>query len=268
MKLNLKSPLAIFDLETTGTNVSSDRIVEISIFKVLPDGSEEIKTMRIKPGIPISHESSMIHGIYDKDVADAPLFSQVAPTLDKFLEGCDLGGFNVMKFDIPLLIEEFLRADIEFDISKRKLVDAQKIFFLMEKRTLTAAYKFYCNKELKGAHGAEADTRATYEVIKSQIERYDGQSVEDARGNQMGVVENNINALHKISFGKTVDLASRIVLNDNNEEVFNFGKFKGKPVEEVLKSEKGYYDWMMKGDFPIDTKKKLTEIKLRGFNAR
>lgn len=268
MKLNLKSPLAIFDLETTGTNVSQDRIVELSIIKIMPDGEEIIKTMRINPTVPIPTEVSMIHGIYDDDIKEAPTFKSISKSLSAFLEGCDLGGFNCLKFDIPLLVEEFLRAGVDFETDSRKLVDAQKIFHMMEKRTLTAAYKFYCNKVLEGAHGAEADTLATAEVIKAQIERYEGQEVVDSLGNKLGVMENNMTNLHNISASNMVDLAGRFVFNKDGIEVFNFGKHRHKPVEEILKLEKGYYDWMMKGDFPQDTKRKLTQIKLRGFNQK
>lgn len=268
MKLNLNNPLAIFDLETTGTNVSQDRIVELSVVKIMPDGEEIIKTMRINPTVPIPTEVSMIHGIYDKDIQDAPTFKSISKSLATFLDGCDLGGFNCMKFDIPLLVEEFLRTGIDFDTDNRKLVDAQKIFHMMEKRTLTAAYKFYCNKVLEGAHGAEADTLATAEVIKAQIERYEGQEVIDSLGNKLGTVENNMSSLHSLSASNMVDLAGRFVLNQDGIEVFNFGKHRHKPVEEILKLEKGYYDWMMKGDFPQDTKRKLTQIKLRGFNQK
>lgn len=268
MQLHLTNPLAVFDLETTGTNISTDRIIEISIVKIMPDGSEEVKTRRINPTIPIPAESSMIHGIYDKDVKDEPTFKSVARSMYDFLDGCDLGGFNCLKFDIPLLVEEFLRADVEFDTSGRKIVDAQKIFHLMEKRTLSAAYQFYCNKTLDDAHSAEADTLATAEVIKAQVERYDGQEVVNPMGKVIGTVANNMKNLHEITAANMVDLAGRFVMNDDGVEVFNFGKHRHKSVEEILKAEPGYYDWMMKGDFPLDTKRKLTQIKLRGFNAR
>lgn len=268
MKLILKNPLAFFDLETTGTNISHDRIVEISILKVMPDGQEFLQTHKINPEIPIPAESSAIHGIYEEDVADAPTFKSLAKSFLKFMEGCDLAGFNIIKFDVPILVEEFLRAGTDFDITKRKLIDAQKIFHLMEKRNLTAAYKFYCNKILKDAHSAEADTVATYEILKRQIEMYDGQKVEDLQGNTIGYIQNDIHVLHELTFTKMVDLAGRMVFNENGIEVFNFGKHKGKAVSEILAREPSYYDWMMNGDFPLDTKRKLTEIKLRGFNNR
>ena len=268
MQLNLKNPLAVFDLETTGTNISTDRIVEISVVKIMPDGEEIVKTMKINPTIPIPIETSMIHGIYDKDVKDAPTFKSIAKSLAEFLNGCDLGGFNCLKFDIPLLVEEFARVEVDFDISSRKFVDAQKIFHMMEKRTLTAAYKFYCGKSLDDAHSAEADTLATAEVIKAQVEKYEGQEVVNPMGKVVGTMANDMKNLHEVSAANMVDLAGRFVTNDDGVEVFNFGKHRHKPVEDVLKAEPGYYDWMMKGDFPQDTKRKLTQIKLRGFNAR
>jgi DNA polymerase III subunit epsilon len=266
MNLNLKNPIAFFDLETTGINIATDRIVEISILKVSPNGTEESRTDLVNPGIPIPAESSMIHGIYDKDVKDAPAFKELAKNLSNFLKGCDLAGFNILKFDVPLLVEEFLRADINFDISKRKMIDAQKIFHLMEKRNLSAAYKFYCNKTLENAHSAEVDTLATYEIFKQQLEMYDGKEVEDMQGNKIGIIENDMETIHKITFQNVVDLAGRMVLNDDGIEVFNFGKHKGKSVVEVLEKEPMYYDWIQKNDFTLDTKRKLTEIKLRQFN--
>lgn len=266
MQLQLKNPIAFFDLETTGVNVTNDRIVELSFVKVLPSGETVKKTMKINPQVPIPLESSLIHGIYEKDIVDAPTFKQIAKNLAVFLEGCDMAGFNILKFDLPLLVEEFLRVDLEFDISGRKLVDAQKIFHMMEKRTLSAAYQFYCGKVLEGAHGAEADTLATYEVLKAQVEKYAGQEAVDALGKKVGVIENDMSTLHNLTASKMVDLAGRMVKNDKGVEVFNFGKHRLKPVEDVLKSEPGYYDWIMKGDFAQDTKRKLTKIKLRGFN--
>lgn len=268
MKLNLKNPLAFFDLETTGTNTTNDRIVEISIVKITVKGEQEIKTRKINPTIPIPLETSLIHGIYDEDIKDSPTFKQIARSLADFVEGCDLAGFNILKFDVPVLVEEFLRADINFDVSKRKLIDAQKIFFMMEKRNLSSALKFYCGKELEGAHSAEADTLATYEVLKGQLEKYEGQEVTDLMGNKLGVIENDMAKLHQLTTSNMVDLAGRMVFNKDGDEVFNFGKNKGKLVSEILKREPGFYDWMMKGDFPLDTKRRLTEIKLRAFNNR
>ncbi|KYG72534.1 MULTISPECIES: 3'-5' exonuclease [Roseivirga] len=265
MQLNLKNPLVFFDLETTGINIAQDRIVELAFLKVMPNGETEKKVHLVNPTIPIPEESAMIHGIRDEDVADKPTFKELAKNLAKFLEGCDLGGFNIVRFDVPLLVEEFLRAGVDFEVSQRKLIDAQKVFFLMEQRTLTAAYKFYCGKELEGAHGAEADNDATYEVFKAQIEKYNGQAVTDASGRDLGKIENNMASIHHLVASNMVDLAGRMVFNDKGVEVFNFGKNKGKPVADVLKREPGYYDWMMQGDFPLDTKRKLTQIKLRGF---
>jgi DNA polymerase-3 subunit epsilon len=265
MKLNLKNPLAFFDLETTGTNIANDRIVEMAFLKVMPNGDTHKLVERINPGMPIPEESSMIHGIRDEDVKDAPTFKTIAKKLAKFLEGTDLGGFNIVRFDVPVLVEEFLRAEVDFEIGNRKLIDAQKIFFMMEKRTLTAAYKFYCDKDLEGAHGAEADTIATYEVFQSQLERYEGQEALDMGGNVLTTIQNDMASIHQLVASNMVDLAGRFVLNDKGVEVFNFGKHKGKPVADVLKKERGYYDWMMQGDFPLDTKRKLTQIKLRDF---
>lgn len=243
----------VFDLETTGMSVNQDRIVEFSYIKVMPDGTENIKTLRFNPGIPIPHEVSLIHGIYDEDVKDAPLFKQKAKELAEEFKGCDFAGFNSNKFDFPLLVEEFLRAGVEFDVENRKFVDAQRIFHMMEQRTLTAAYKFYCNKELVNAHSAEADTIATLEVLKAQIERYEN-------------LENDVDFLHNFTKqDKNVDLAGRMVYNNDGVPVFNFGKHKGKPVQEVFKTDFGYYDWMMNGDFAEDTKRRLTQIKLQGF---
>lgn len=266
MKLNLKNPIAFFDLEATGTNVSTDRIVEISIVKIQPDGGQTIFTKKVNPTIPIPLESSLIHGIYDKDVKDEPTFKDLAKDIYQFIGQSDLAGFNVLKYDIPLLVEEFLRAGIEFDLDKRNLLDAQKIFFMMEKRNLTAAYKFYCGQTLENAHSAEADTLATLDVFKAQVERYLGEEMEDLQGNVVGTFENDMKKLHDLLNEKMVDLAGRFVFNSEGVEVFNFGKQKGKPVSQVLKEEPGYYDWMMRGDFPLDTKRKLTQIKLRGFN--
>jgi len=263
-QLNLKNPLVIFDLETTGTNISKDRIVEVAMIKAKPDGTTEEKCRKLNPTIPIPKEVSEIHGIYDKDVENEPTFKQIAKSLADWLEGCDLAGFNVVHFDLPMLVEEFLRASIEFDIDNRKVVDAQKIFHLMEKRNLSAAYKFYCDKELKDAHSAAADTQATYEVLMAQIEKYEGQDVVDGLGKKLGTIENDIAAVNRLSQNRMVDLAGRIIYKDG-QEVFNFGKHRGKPVAEVLRKEPSFYDWMMKGDFPMDTKRKLTQIKLKGF---
>jgi len=267
MELNLSRPLAFFDLETTGINVTKDRIVEISILKVEPNGKTETKTLRINPTIPIPPVVTAIHGITDDDVKDCPTFKEVASMLAHFLLNCDLAGYNSNKFDIPLLIEEFLRADIDFDINGRRLVDVQNIFHKMESRTLSAAYKFYCHKELIGAHGAQADTLATYEILKAQLDRYQDVEYTDSKGKSDRPIINDIKALHEFSYNsKNADLAGHIAFNDNGLEVFNFGKHKGSLVSEIFKKEPSYYDWMMKAEFPLSTKKVITAIKLRGFN--
>lgn len=265
-QLNLKNPLVVFDLETTGTSISQDRIVEMAFSKVSPDQSIEEKCQRINPTIPIPNETSKIHGIYDDHVKDKPPFKQVAKSLANWLKGCDIAGFNVLHFDLPLLMEEFLRADVAFDVDNRKVVDAQKIFHLMEKRNLMAAYKFYCGKELENAHSALADTKATLDVLISQIERYEGQEVQDLLGKKVGRIENDMSSIDRLSQNRLVDLSGRMVFKGDTQ-VFNFGKHRGKSVAKVLKQEPSFYDWMMKGDFPLDTKKKLTQIKLNDFES-
>ncbi len=245
--------MVFFDLETTGVNVASDRIVEISWLKIQTDGSESIKTHLVNPTIPIDPRAIAIHGITDEDVKDKPTFSDLARTLAKEFEGCDFAGYNSNKFDIPLLAEEFLRADVDFDLRKRKFIDVQVIFHKMEQRTLTAAYQFYCKKVLEDAHSAEADTLATYEILKAQLDHYEH-------------LQNDVDYLSVFSTqNRSVDLAGRIIYNDKDIEVFNFGKYKGEPVEEVLKKDPGYFGWILKGDFPLYTKKVLTNIKLRAF---
>lgn len=267
MQLKLKNPIIFFDLETTGIDVSKDRIVEIALIKVRVNGEEEQKELRVNPGVPIPLEASLIHGIYDEDVKDCPSFKELAKTLARFMEGCDLAGFNSNRFDIPLLAEEFLRADVDIDLRKRKFVDVQTIFHKMEKRTLEAAYRFYCNAELVGAHGAMADTKATYEVLKSQLDRYEGVDFKDQNNQVSQPIVNDIQALSEFSsFNENVDFAGRIVRNEQGVEVFNFGKNKGIPVEKVLQEQPGYYAWMMSSDFPLYTKRVLTEIKLRMAN--
>ena len=263
MKLNLKKPIIFFDLETTGVDICKDRIVEICMLKVLPTGDEILKTKRINPTILIPLESSMIHNIYDEDVAHSPTFAQLARGMEDFMQGCDLGGYNLCKFDIPLLAEEFLRCNIDFDISNRAIVDVCRIFHQMEQRTLSAAYKFYCDKVLDNAHSAEFDTIATYEILKAQIQRYENISMVSADLKEVFPVSNDMQQLHKFTAQNTVDLCGRIVFNNDGVEVFNFGKYKNVPVTEVLRKEPSYYDWMMKGDFPLYTKKVLTKIKLR-----
>jgi len=266
MKLNLRNPLCFFDLETTGINITQDRIIEIGAVKMMPNGEVIRKATRINPTIPIPTESSAIHGITDEDVKDKPTFKEVAKDYAKFFEGADLGGFNVLKFDIPVLVEEFLRAGVEFDYNRKKIVDAQRIFHLMEKRTLSAAYKFYLNKDLVNSHSAEADAEATMEVLIAQVERYDGMDVTDGLERKVGEIRNDVESLNKLTATGLVDLAGRMVRNEKGIEVFNFGKHKNKPVLSVLKEEPSYYDWMMNGDFALDTKRRLTEIKLRSFN--
>jgi DNA polymerase III subunit epsilon len=262
MKLNLKIPLCFFDLETTGINITQDRIIEIAVIKVMPGGEIIRKSNLVNPTVPIPPESTVIHGITNEDVADKPTFKEIAKDYVKFFEGADLAGFNILKFDVPMLVEEFLRAGVEFDYSRKKLIDAQKIFHMMEKRTLSAAFKFYCGKEMTDAHSAEADTQATMDVLFAQIERYENQEVTDGLGNKVGVIKNDMEELNKLTATEMVDLAGRMVKNDKGEPVFNFGKHKNKPVLTVFKEEPSYYDWMMKGDFSLDTKRRLTEIKL------
>ena len=261
MKLNLKRPLAFFDIESTGINVSSDRIVEISILKAMPDGTEQVKTLRINPEMPIPLEASLVHGIYDEDVAHEPTFKQVGEELSRFLDDCDLAGYNSNKFDIPMLVEEFLRAGVDFEVDNRHFVDVQNIFHQMEQRTLKAAYQFYCGKTLENAHSAEADIRATYEVLLAQVERYENKEWEDRRGNKSKPVQNDVPALHAFtSQNKWADLAGRLVYDDKGNEIFNFGKHKGRTCVEVFKTEPSYYAWMMQGDFALTTKKKLSQI--------
>lgn len=248
--LQLKKPLAIIDLETTGVNPGTDRIVEIAIVKVLTDGTRIVKRKLLNPEMPIPKGASDLHGITNEMVKDAPTFKQAAHELKQVLDGCDLGGYNSNRFDIPLLMEEFLRAGVEVDMRNRKLVDVQSIYHKMEPRTLSAAYRFYCNKNLEGAHGAEADASATLEVLEAQLAKYP----------ELG---NNIDSILKVTGeDQIVDFARRFVM-ENGTEVFNFGKYKGRPVADVLKAEPQYYDWMMKGDFPQHTKQKLTEIYTR-----
>jgi len=248
--LQLTKPLAFIDLETTGINLATDRIIEIAIVKVLPDGKRSVKRKLINPGMTIPKQSSDIHGITDEMVKDAPVFKEVAHELKQMLDGCDIAGYNSNRFDIPLLVEEFLRADVDFDMKGRRLLDVQNIFHKMEQRTLSAAYKFYCSKNLDGAHSAEVDASATHEILIAQLERYPdlGTSIDSV--------------LKLIGEESIVDFARRFIM-ENGVEVFNFGKYKGKAVADVLRNEPQYYDWMMKGDFPQYTKQKLTEIRTR-----
>jgi DNA polymerase III subunit epsilon len=261
MKLNLKRPLAFFDLEATGVNVGVDRMVEIAILKAMPDGSEQMLVKRINPEIPIPLVTSLIHGIYDEDIKDEPTFGQVAQEIADFIGDADLAGYNSNKFDIPMLLEEFLRAGVDIDMTDRKFVDVQNIFHQMEQRTLKAAYKFYCDKDIINAHSAEADIRATYEVLLAQLEKYKDTEFEDKQGKKSIPVQNDVEALHHFTnMNKPVDFAGRLVYNEKGEETINFGKHKGRTVESIFDAEPSYYSWMMQGDFPLFTKKKLEEI--------
>jgi len=251
MKLQLTKPICFFDLETTGTNISKDRIVEIAIVKVHPDGKEETKTWRVNPTVPIPAMVSEIHGIYEKDIADKPTFKELAPEVHQFIKGCDLAGYNSNRFDIPLLAEEMLRAGVDFDLNNNVAVDVQTIFHKKELRTLVAAYKFYCDGDLTNAHAAEADSKATYEVLKAQLERYDD-------------LPKDMKSLSQYTTQRrTVDFAGFIVYDEDNNEVFGFGKNKGRLVSDVLEKEPGYYNWIQNADFPLYTKKVLTAIKLK-----
>ena len=255
MKLNLTKPLVVFDLETTGINITQDKIIEISYIKILPNGNEESKMMRINPERHIPEASTLIHGIKDEDVKDCPTFKEVAQSLANDFAGCDFAGFNSNHFDIPMLVEEMLRAGVDFDVRKSRLVDVQNIFHKMEQRTLIAAYKFYCQKDLVHAHSSMADTTATYEVLKAQLDRY------------AGTLKNDIDFLAEFSrMNSNVDLAGRMVYNDQKEVVFNFGKHKGESVVHTLRHDPGYYSWILQGDFPRDTKNVLTRIKLKDAN--
>ena len=267
MELNLTKPIAFIDLETTGVNVTTDRIVEISIIKISPGEKTEIRTERINPTIPIPSKVTDIHGITDEDVKDKPNFSEIALSLSQFIDNSDLAGYNSNKFDIPMLVEEFLRAEVDFEITGRKLVDVQNIFHKMEPRNLSAAYKFYCKKKLEGAHSAEADAMATYEILKAQLDKYNKTPFENKDGEISYPVKNDMAALSEFSYHtRTADLIGHIIYDENDIEVFNFGKYKGKSVQDVFKTEPQYYNWMMKSQFPHYTKKVITAIYLRGFN--
>jgi DNA polymerase-3 subunit epsilon len=253
MQLNLRRSLAFVDLETTGINITTDRIVEISVLKISPEGKEEWMTSRINPEIAIPPKSTAIHGISDADVADSPRFRDIAKNLASFLEGCDLSGYNALKFDIPVMAEEFLRVNVDFNFKKRRYVDVQVIFHKKEQRTLAAAYQFYCKRDLQNAHSSMADTMATYEVLKAQLDRYKD-------------LENDVEKLADFSaYNNSADFIGRIIFDENGDEIFNFGKYKGKLVVQVFRDDPSYYSWMMKGDFSLYTKKVLTEIKLREF---
>lgn len=252
MELKLQKPIVFFDLETTGVNAIHDRIVEISYIKVFPDGNEESKTLRINPERHIPEQSSAIHGIYDEDVKDCPTFKQVARDIAAIFVNSDIAGFNSNYFDVPMLVEEMLRAGIDFDITKCRLIDVQNIYHKLEQRTLSAAYKFYCGKNLEDAHSAQADIRATYEVLKAQLDKYPDK------------LNNDVQFLSSFSkMNDNVDFAGRIIYNDKHIPVFNFGKYKGQSVEDVLARDPGYYGWMMQGDFPQNTKQVLTKLRLK-----
>ncbi|HOH99006.1 MAG TPA: exonuclease domain-containing protein [Bacteroidales bacterium] len=267
MKLQLQKPIAFFDLETTGTNLTEDRIVEISVLRIDAEGNETTLTERFNPGIPIPPFATAIHGISDEDVKDKPFFKERASYIWGFMKQCDLSGYNALRFDIPFLAEELLRAEITIDIRQHRVIDVQNIFHKMEPRNLVAAYKYYCNKELVNAHSAEADTRATYEVLLAQLDRYQHETIKDANGKLYTPVQNDVDALHKFSYySKFVDLAGHIVYDDKNVEIFNFGKYKGRSVSKVFKDEPSYYDWMMKSQFPLYTKKVIERIYLSGIN--
>ncbi len=251
MELNLTKPIIFFDLETTGINIAKDRVVEISILKVFPNGNKESKTWLVNPEVAIPKESSEIHGITDEKVANEPTFKELAVKINEMIAGCDLAGFNSNRFDIPVLAEELMRAGIDFDMKERKAVDVQVIFHKKEQRTLSAGYQFYCGKELIGAHGAEADTNATYEILLAQLGKYED-------------IENTVDALSEYStHGKRADFAGFILMNDKDEEIFSFGKYKGRTVEDVFKENPGYNSWIQNADFPLYTKKVLREIKER-----
>ena len=256
MKLNLKRPIVFLDLETTGVDPAKDRIVEISLVKVMPDGTQEVMTRRLNPEMHIPEAASAVHGIHDEDVADCPTFREISKSLWSYISGCDFAGYNSNKFDIPVLVEEFLRAGVYVDIDKCRFFYVHNIFHRIEQRTLVAAYKFYCGKDLTQAHSAEADTLATYEVLKAQLDRYDE-------------LQNDVEFLSEFSTrSQNVDFAGRIIYDDKGVEVFNFGKHKGRSVAEVFRTEPSYYAWMMNGDFPLHTKKVITAIRLREMNNK
>ncbi len=264
MTLNLTKPLVVFDIESTGLVVGRDKIIELCLIKVMPDGSEIEKLYRINPDQHIPEETTAIHGISDADVADCPTFKQLAPTLMEFIGNSDLCGYNSNKFDVPLLVEEFLRAGFDFSLHNRRIIDVQNIFHKMEPRNLKGAYKFYCNKELTNAHTANADTKATLEILKQQLERYEGVEYEEADGTITTPIINDMNQLSKFTkIGNWADLVGHIYYNKDNKECFNFGKYKGISVEEVFEREPTYYSWMMNSDFPLYTKKLITEIRTR-----
>lgn len=264
MKLKLTKPLVFFDIEATGLNIGTDKIVQICFYKVMPDGSSSTYTTLINPEMHIPEQVSEIHGIYDKDVKDAPTFGEAARHISEFIKGCDLAGYNILKYDMPLLMEEFLRINMEPDLRGVKMIDVQNIFHKMEPRTLRAAHRFYCGTDIENAHSADADTMATYRVLEAQVEKYENVLSWDDKEREQGIcpIKNDVSALAAYSaVGRNVDFAGHIVFNDNDEEVFNFGKHKGKTVREVFTMEPSYYSWMMNADFPLYTKKIITTIR-------
>jgi DNA polymerase-3 subunit epsilon len=268
MELKLNKPIVFFDLESTGVNVGKDKIIEISMIKVMPDGKEEEKTLRINPNMHIPEESTRVNGITDADVAFCPTFDKVANDIKNFIGDSDLAGYNSNKFDVPMLVEEFLRAKVDFKIEGRRLVDVQNIFHRMEPRTLIGAYKFYCKKNLKDAHTANADTRATLEVLKAQLDCYNGAEYEDMDGNKSTPIVNDVKKLSEFTkINNWADLVGHIYYNDKCVECFNFGKHKGEAVEDVFEKEPSYYAWMMNADFPLSTKRVIEKIRLRKLNT-
>jgi DNA polymerase-3 subunit epsilon len=261
LNLLLSRPIVFFDVETTGLNIGKDKIIEIALLKVKPDGSEEEKVWRVNPEIPISKEAEIVHGISNSDLKNEPVFAEIADEIIKFIDNCDLAGYNSNKFDLPLLVEEFLRVNKDFDLRDISCIDVQNIFHKMEPRNLSAAYQFYCQKQLTEAHQALADTRATYEILKGQLCKYVGRNYKDSKTGKITTLENNMKLLSDFTReNRTVDLAGHIIFNDNDEEVFNFGKYKGVEVKKVFTIEPPYYDWMMKADFPLFTKKIISQI--------
>ena len=260
MKIN--KPLVFFDIESTGLDITKDKIIEITILKLSISGRKNTFTFRINPEIPIPSENSKIHGIYDKDVKNSPSFKKVGNKIKKLLYKCDLVGFNILKFDLPILIEEFKNNKISFSINNINIIDVQKLYHLMEKRNLSSAYKFYCNKTLKNSHSSFSDTMATYEIFLNQLKKYDNQEVFDLKGNKMGKISKNLNKINNTLNNNMIDLEGRFIM-DNDDPVFNFGKYKGKKIKEIIKKNPGYFNWIIKGKFSNDTKENLKKIKKR-----
>ena len=260
--LKINKPLVFFDIESTGLDITKDKIIEITILKLSISGRKNSFTFRINPEIPIPSENSKIHGIYDKDVKNSPSFKKVGNKIKKLLYKCDLVGFNILKFDLPILIEEFKNNKISFSINNINIIDVQKLYHLMEKRNLSSAYKFYCNKTLKNSHSSFSDTMATYEIFLNQLKKYNNQEVFDLKGNKMGKISKNLNKINKTLNNNMIDLEGRFIM-DNDDPVFNFGKYKGKKIKEILKKNPGYFNWIIKGKFSNDTKENLKKIKKR-----